>query len=376
MKIAFVSLMRVADWGGSEELWSKTALLALARGHDVQSLTYGWGTPAPRITELSGRGVKTNFYFSNSTALIDRLAVRVGISDEKSKIFSPMDADIYVLSNGNIWDFTRYRAVTDFVLSKKKPFIIIGHNTLDWGDTLEGEQREYAIRVFERARKVLFVSERNRLGAERQMAKKIKNAQLVENPTSIRAATIKQFPESSGLLMASVGTIDCSTKGQDLLLEALSGEAWKSRDFRLRIYGKGPHVPHLNDLIEFYGLQGKVTLEGHVRDVDRIWEINQVLILPSLTEGGPMVVVEAMLSGRAVLATDVGAVERYVQERVTGYIVPVAKAKYLAVGLEELWDNRNALKQMGENAFHRASEITAKYPEQAFLNIIEAACQP
>ena len=372
MKIAFVSFMRMADWGGSEELWSKTALRALAEGHQVESLTCHWEPISPRIAKLAAAGVETKFYQGDSRAFSDRLAVKLGLKKGRSEIVPSIEADVYVFSNGSTWDFISNRKITDKIIALNKPFILLSHNTSEFGGILDGERREYAISVLQKASKALFVSEGTRKGAERQSAYNIPNAQIIGNPINIREAGIKSFPISDGLLMASVGSLECSLKGQDQLLESLSSEIWKKRDFLLKIYGKGPHNDYLHALIKFYGLEGKVVIEGHVSDVDRIWETNQVLILSSVTEGAPMVIVEAMLSGRAVLGTDVGGVDRYVQEGQTGFLVEVAKAKYLAAGLEKLWNNRNGLKQMGENAFHRASAVTDTHPEQTFLNIIES----
>lgn len=372
MKISFISLMRGASWGGSEELWSKTALRALAEGHGVESLTYGGNPLPPRITKLRDAGVDTKFYYGESPALLARAAVKLGLQKKRIEKLPAISADVCVISNGSVWDFIRLRPVTDHILRSGRPYIMLAHNTLDYGDVLDEGQREYAIQVLQKAAKVLFVSERNWRGAERQLAHPIPGAQVVANPVNIRQAFIKPFPVSDTLRMASVGSLDCSFKGQDLLLEALSGEVWRERDFLLKIYGTGPHASYLHHLIGAYGLQGKVTLEGHVSDVDRIWETNQVLVLSSVTEGVPMVVVEAMLSGRAVLGTDVGAVDRYVREGQTGFLVAVAKAKYLAAGLEKLWNSRPALKQMGEKAFQQALAIADPHPEEHFLDLIKS----
>lgn len=372
MKIGFVSLMRIADWGGSEELWSKTALLALREGYEVESLTFGWAPVSPRIAKLREAGVDTHFYYNDSQALLSRVAVRLGIKKGRSEQVPPLGADVYIISNGSTWDFLYNRQLVNRVVATGKPYIILNHNSLDSGNILDDTQREYALAVLGKASKVLFVSERNREGAERQMAHAIPHAQVVGNPVSIRQAAIQPFPVSDKLLIASVGTVECSIKGQDLLLEALSGEVWKTRDFLLQIYGRGPHVQYLHRLIALYGLQGKVTLEGHVSDVDLIWANNQALVVSSTTEGVPMVVAEAMLSGRAVLGTDVGAIDRYVEEGETGFLVAVARAKYLAEGLEKMWHSRSQLKKMGENAFARASAITNMHPEESFLAIIKS----
>ncbi|TVT38265.1 glycosyltransferase family 4 protein [Hymenobacter setariae] len=370
MKIAFISLMRFSPWGGSEELWSKTALLALTEGHTVFSLTCDWGlSTSTRIKKLQDAGVITHFYYNDSRNIVDRVAVKLGLKKPKSEIIPILDADIFVISNGSVWDFTRSRNIISSFISK--PYIMLSHNTLDYGGVVAEDVRSYAIQILDQAAQRLFVSERNRQGAERQLAHGLRDYKVVSNPISIRGVAVKSFPQSDKLLMASVGSLDCDIKGQDLLLEALSSNTWQGREFRLKIYGSGPDKQYLHHLINFYGLQGKVTLEGHVADVDSIWEENQVLIVSSTTEGVPMVVVEAMLSGRPVLGTDVGAVDRYVLEDKTGFLVPVAKAKYLALGLEKLWDSREKLQQMGENAFKHTVTITETYPEKAFLNLIK-----
>jgi glycosyltransferase involved in cell wall biosynthesis len=354
MKIGFVSLMRVAPWGGSEELWSKTALLAVQRGIQVQSLTMYWNLESPRIKKLREAGIDTKFYQPDGRALADRVAVRLGLQKPRSVVFPVMDADVYVISSGILWDICAFRSITDYVLSKGKPYIILEHNAFEYGDIVPENLRSYAISVLEGAALRLFVSERNRQCAERQLAHSMGAYQVVNNPVSIREASIKPYPQTNKLLLASVASLDCITKGQDLLLEALSGAIWRNRDFSLQIYGRGNDEQHIRRLINFYRLQDKVTLEGHVSDVDRIWEMNQALVLSSTIEGVPMVVVEAMLAGRTVLATDVGGVERYVLEGQTGFMIGEPKAKYLSQGLEKLWANRAQLQQLGENstAYH------------------------
>lgn len=372
MKLGFVSLMRVAPWGGSEELWSKTALVAVREGLQVQSLTMHWDPESPRITKLREAGIDTKFYQSDSRALTDRVAVRLGLQKPKSADFPAMDADVYVISSGILWDICAFRSIIDYVRSKGKPYIILEHNAFEYGDIVPESLRGYAISVLGGAALRLFVSERNRQCAERQLAHSMGTYQVVNNPVSIREASIKPYPHTDKLLLASVASLDCITKGQDLLLEALSGASWRDRDFRLQIYGRGNDEQHIRRLIDFYQLQDKVTLEGHVSDVDRIWETNQALVLSSTIEGVPMVVVEAMLAGRTVLATDVGGVERYVVDGQTGFIIGEPKAKYLAQGLEKLWANRAQLQQLGENAFHRTKALVDPTPEKSFLNLITA----
>lgn len=375
MKIGFISLMRIAPWGGSEELWSKTALLAISQGHAVETLTNGWVPNSSRIEQLQKAGAVTKFYHDDSKTLLDRTAIKLGFKTPKSELIPTLDADIFVISNGSIWDFTLFKVITDKIIATRKPYILLIHNTLESGHNLNDLDRSYALEILAKAARRLFVSERNRKGTERQLAASVEPYQVVGNPVSIREPLFKPFPISDTLLLACVGSLTCYSKGQDILLEALSGELWKNRDFYLKIYGAGPDETYLRHLIAFYKLQDKVTLEGHVSDVDHIWETSQVLVLSSVFEGVPMVVAEAMLKGRPVLGTDVGGVERYVIEGETGFLVAAAKAKYLAQGLEKLWDNRASLKRMGEKAFQQAVAITDLHPTQSFLAIIESSLE-
>ncbi|RZM07576.1 MAG: glycosyltransferase [Pedobacter sp.] len=180
----------------------------------------------------------------------------------------------------------------------------------------------------------------------------------------MKTRSIKSFPASSRLLMACVARLDCDFKGQDILLQVLSTPQWNERAFSLKLYGSGPHSTHLQQLIALYNLQDKVSIEGQVSDIDHIWETNHVLVLPSLSEGTPLALIEAMLSGRAAVTTDVGGNSEYVRDGDTGFLADMASVKCLAASLEDLWHNRHRLQAMGEAAFKHAAAITDFYPEK------------
>src|ERR1039458_6032770 len=59
MKICFISIMNGYPWGGSEELWARTAQFALGRGHRVAMVTFRWPETHPRIRDLQERGARS-----------------------------------------------------------------------------------------------------------------------------------------------------------------------------------------------------------------------------------------------------------------------------------------------------------------------------
>ncbi len=374
MTVAFISLMTIFPWGGSEDLWYKTAKVALKQGYAVSTLTKRWDTVPARIAELRQLGAITTFYTTQPTSLSGRIAYYLGATSSLSVPVAP--ADVYVISNGSTWDFIRFRSIAEKFINLGKPYVLISQHSFESGDVVAESDRAYALDVIGRAAAVFFVARRNLEAAERQVAGVIGQATIISNPLNTKEKAIKPYPSSATLLLACVARLECQVKGQDVLLQALSGPQWANRDFRLRFYGTGPSQDHLQALITLYGLQNKVTLEGHIADVDRIWEENQVLVLPSFSEGTSLALLEAMMAGRTALATDVGDTGLYVLPGRTGILLATASVKCLRAGLEDLWQARANLEAIGQQAFAHAVAITDFYPEKTLLKAIEAVLQP
>ena len=112
----------------------------------------------------------------------------------------------------------------------------------------------------------------------------------------------------------------------------------------------------------YHGLQ---TAEG----IKKINQANDVLVLPSLSEGFPTVIVEAMACGMAIIATDVGAVQRVVSEK-NGWIIPIANKAKLEQAIVL------ALEQDNESLFakklYSRQVIEAEFTwEKMIKNVIE-----
>lgn len=370
MKIVFVSLLRVIPWGGSEELWVRTAKLAIVQGHTVYSLTQKWEKTPEHIIEINKLGVVSNFFYKPEYSLLQRFAIKTKLMQKMPEIIPSIDADFYVISTGSTFDFIDYNYITNKIVSTGKPYVLISQHNFENGQIVAEVKRENALQIIRGSKRNFFVSERNLECAERQLAHKINNSAIICNPVNITDISVKVFPASHKLLMACVARLDCSVKGQDILLQVLGSEVWKEREFSLKLYGAGNDLRYLGHLIKFYDLENKVTVEGHVRDIDQIWHDNQVLILPSLNEGTPLSLIEAMLSGRAAVVTDVGGNSKYVLDGKTGFLASTASPECLGEALEKLWVSKHHLQSMGEEAFSHALKITDLEPQKLLLNAI------
>jgi glycosyltransferase involved in cell wall biosynthesis len=98
------------------------------------------------------------------------------------------------------------------------------------------------------------------------------------------------------------------------------------------------------------GLERHVRLCGNVpsAEVARRLRASDALLLPSLNEGLPTVLLEAMACGVPVVATDCGGVSEAFTDGVEGFLVPPRDAKALAEALARLWRDPELRARMGE----------------------------
>jgi glycosyltransferase involved in cell wall biosynthesis len=114
-------------------------------------------------------------------------------------------------------------------------------------------------------------------------------------------------------------------------------------------------------------------MRGHVAYMRSVWADHQLLVLPSRTEAAPLVIVEAMLCGRPVVATDVGAVREWVTDGDNGFVSPAATVSALSETLERAWAARAAWKQMGGRAHASATAMDDPAPGESLLKLLADA---
>jgi glycosyltransferase involved in cell wall biosynthesis len=146
------------------------------------------------------------------------------------------------------------------------------------------------------------------------------------------------------------------SKGQLLLLKAAARLAGNGHDFELVLAGDGPARTTIEALIETYGLTRAVRVTGWISSNQVREEIlaSRALVLPSFSEGLPVVIMEAMALRRPVLATYVAGVPELVTHGETGWLFPAGSVDELCCAITQcLSSSAIELQRMGQAAHER-----------------------
>jgi glycosyltransferase involved in cell wall biosynthesis len=130
----------------------------------------------------------------------------------------------------------------------------------------------------------------------------------------------------------------------------------KCPDFRLEIAGEGACLAELRALANHLDLAGQVRFLGRVEDVPALLGRASLFVLPSLTEGISLTLLEAMARGLPVVATQVGGNPEVVAEGETGLLVPPGRPEELASAILHLLASPELSRRMGEAGRRRVRE--------------------
>jgi glycosyltransferase involved in cell wall biosynthesis len=138
-------------------------------------------------------------------------------------------------------------------------------------------------------------------------------------------------------------------KNVALAIDAAARVAQQHPDFVLLLVGDGPLRPALDAQVAAHGLAKRVMFAGRVphEDIPAWYRSADLFVLPSEFDNSPNVALEAMASGVAVVATDVGGVRQYVRDGVNGDLVPAGDPAALAHAIGRYMADPGLLARVG-----------------------------
>lgn len=155
-------------------------------------------------------------------------------------------------------------------------------------------------------------------------------------------------------LLLGVGTL-IETKRWDRLIKLAARLKKEGHHFKLKIVGAGLLRRSLSQTVTDLEIEDRVALPGQLDDISAELREAICLVHPSEVEGCPNVIMEAMASGRAVVAVDSGDVTALVEHGKTGYVVAKEDDAALAQYVTRLLTDPGLSRKMGEAAREKAT---------------------
>jgi glycosyltransferase involved in cell wall biosynthesis len=149
-----------------------------------------------------------------------------------------------------------------------------------------------------------------------------------------------------------VGTIGVlkERKGPFYLIEAAKKVVEKYPDIVFLIIGKGPLEGKIRERIKSLNLEQYVFLRNYYERIAEIYKSIDLLVLPSITEGVPAVILEAMAFEIPIVATEVGGIPEMVEDGKSGILVPPKNSQALAEAIIKVYENQNFAKNLAKKA--------------------------
>ena len=136
-------------------------------------------------------------------------------------------------------------------------------------------------------------------------------------------------------------------KGLDYFLLAAREVLADFASVRFVIVGSGPEREKLEGMARELGLEKNVVFTGHCADMPAAYASMHIFVLASIVEAMPMVILEALASKKAVVATSVGAIPRLIIPEKTGLLVPPQNVQALTEAILRLLNDSSLRTQLG-----------------------------
>lgn len=347
MRIAFVSFGATDLNSGSEVLWYKIALHARQVGDEVLVSIFKPIRESIELKKLQGAGAKLVFrrrYYPNVYFRAIKKLKNVFQSWNKATYhdyllnFEP-DHILFSLPGGTeIIDDN-----SDLMVLIKKiaiPYSIFYHSFQTEMRLIDAQKANFYVSA-SKARYNLFTSKMQATAYQKAAGIELANTKIINHPLrNIRYSGI-EYDDCGELCISVIGNLVKRWKGQDLLLRAISlSPEWKMRKIKIKFFGEGSDKEELMQLSDSLGLNEIVTFRGFEPDINNILEETDILLIPSRQDSGPIVLFEALMAGKLVIGSRVGAIVDYIQDGETGFLIQHLNPDGVLDAINRAWISR------------------------------------
>lgn len=171
------------------------------------------------------------------------------------------------------------------------------------------------------------------------------NIQVIPNAVNV-INTVTSIKKKQ---IVTVGRLS-KEKGHIYLIRAFA--SLKETDWSLHIVGDGSERNKLENETDILNIRDRVFFYGHLKDFSQILGESEIFVLPSLYEGFPNALVEAMSVPLACISSNcVAGPGDIIQDNINGLLVPTADTEALSISIQNLITNKNIRDSISGNAY-------------------------
>ncbi|HQZ37446.1 MAG TPA: glycosyltransferase [Vicinamibacterales bacterium] len=219
---------------------------------------------------------------------------------------------------------------------------------------------------------VVFVSQdlrRRTRGASAAVRQEVIYNGIERIPIAMPPIALEGFDDAAGLFNVGIVGRIAPVKGHLELLKALE-QIEHIRSLRLYVFGEGPLEEECRRRCQTSGLSGVVRFMGFRQNIHDYLRRLDLLAMPSLHEGLPYTLLEAMSLGVPIVATRVGGLAEIIEDRVTGVLVPVKDSAALATAIELVRHDDGLRETLSSNSQRViADRFTASAMAEKYLQV-------
>ena len=360
-KILIVSTLNGDPWGGCEPFWFVMALSLAGQGHQITVAWFDWPERQDRNAALTAAGCTVislpNHRFASNE--IQKQARKWKSASILKKNIVGNDYHLVIISQGGFQDVTH--APFKGLLPHLDRFALVYHN-YNLARRISARRSALLKQWVDRAILNLGDSQQIFSNMPKMAGIEVPNSAVLFNPIGFTPANEPEaWPplEDDQYIFMMLARLDCTSKAQDVLIQTLSQEKWKDRNWKLWLYGEGKDRVLLGNLIDSAGLQKKILLKGHTDNVRSVLSQGHVLLQFTHLDAMPISVVEAMSMARPCLVSRVGDMPDWIKEGSNGFVAESATVAAMDATLEKAWQVRENWQEMGRQAFYTFKQ---KYP--------------
>jgi glycosyltransferase involved in cell wall biosynthesis len=155
--------------------------------------------------------------------------------------------------------------------------------------------------------------------------------------------------EKEAVLVGAIGRFVWQ-KGFEYLIKALPDLLKIPNTIKVLLVGEGPLRIELEALADRLGLKDHIVFGGFRSDIKEILSAIDILVIPSLLEGFPMITLEAMAMAKPIVATSLPGILEQIEHERTGIIVSPENPVALSQGISDLIKKKEKAAKLGHNA--------------------------